>query len=346
LKIAVAMSGGVDSSVAAVLLKEQGHEVIGLTMQLVTHGSSAINDARSTAEVIGIKHYTADFHDLFSREIIDYFCREYSLGRTPNPCVLCNRLIKFGALWEKAAELGVDYIATGHYAQIEREGDNIYLKKGADAKKDQSYFLCRLTQEQLRHVLFPIGHLTKTEVKIIAQEKGLPAASRPESQEICFIPDNDHAAFVKNYLAESPPGPIIDGRGNILGKHRGIASYTIGQRHGLGIAAAEPLYVTALDAERNAIVVGTKEDTYSADLIATDLNWIKGDMPEPTVCLKAKVRYRHAEASVTIKSLDENHLYVNFAEPQMAVTPGQTIAFYNGDTVMGGGTILKQGDRL
>jgi len=348
VKIAVAMSGGVDSSVAAALLKEQGHEVIGLTMQLVTPNTADnINYARKVADKLGIPHHVIDFSDVFARDIIGYFCQEYSAGRTPNPCVLCNRLIKFGALWEKAAALGAAYIATGHYARIERHGNKIALKKGADTKKDQSYFLCRLTREQLQRTLFPVGHLTKAEVRQIAMEKGLPAASRPESQEICFIPDNDHPGFVKNYLAQSPlPGPIRDGRGKLLGEHHGIAAYTIGQRHGLGIAAAEPLYVTAIEADRNAVVVGTKTETYATDLIAADLNWINGNMPEFPFNLKAKVRYRHAEAPVSLHPLDDRYLLVKFAAPQMAITPGQTIAFYEGDAVIGGGTILKQGDKL
>ncbi len=255
MKIAVAMSGGVDSSVAAALLKDQGHEAIGLTMRLVDDGSGAIESARQVCAMLGIEHHVIDFRELFAREIIDYFSREYRAGRTPNPCVMCNRLIKFGALWEKAAAFGAECLATGHYARIEIVGNNVLLKKGLDAKKDQSYFLCRLSTEQLKHTVFPLGDLTKVKVKQLAKEKGLPAASRPESQDICFVPDIDRA---------SAPGPVIDRRGKVLGEHQGIAAYTVGQRHGLGIAAAEPLYVTALEPERNAVVVGTKDETYAA----------------------------------------------------------------------------------
>jgi tRNA-specific 2-thiouridylase len=350
LKVVIAMSGGVDSSVAAALLKEEGHEVIGMTMQLMPRnenacgGLDAIEDAKKVAYQLGIPHYVIDFRDIFARTIIDDFCQEYSLGRTPNPCVRCNEYIKFGALREKAAAIGADFIATGHYARIERDGNQMYLKKGADTKKDQSYFLCRLTREQLSHTVFPIGYLTKTQVRQIAREKGLPTASRPESQEICFIPDNDYAGFIKNHIPQSSqPGPILDGLGNVLGEHRGITAYTIGQRHGLGIATAEPLYVTAIAPDRNAVVVGTKAQTYGTEMVAGNLNWLATDRLEHPINIKAKVRYRHPEAEATVTPLDNDNVYVKFTAPQMAITPGQTIAFYDGNTVIGGGTIIRQG---
>ena len=350
MKIIIAMSGGVDSSVAAALLKEEGHEVSGMTMQLMPRNESAcggldaIEDAKKVAHQLGIPHYVIDFRDIFARTVIDDFCQEYSLGRTPNPCVLCNKLIKFGALWEKAAEMGADFIATGHYACIERSENQIYLKKGVDTKKDQSYFLCRLTREQLSHTLFPIGGLTKTKVRQIAREMGLPTAARPESQEICFIPDDDYAGFLKGYLKQSSqPGPIMDEQGNILGEHQGITAYTIGQRHGLGIATAEPLYVTAIAPARNAVIVGTKAETYGTELVAGNLNWIASQKPDYTINVKAKVRYRHPEAEATIAPLDNNEIFIKFTAPQMAITPGQTIAFYDGDTIIGGGTIIRQG---
>ena len=336
-RVVVAMSGGVDSSTAAALLQDQGHEVIGMTMRLADNGSGAIESARQVCTMLGIEHHVVDFRELFAREIIDYFSREYSAGRTPNPCVMCNRLIKFGALWEKAAAFGAENLATGHYARTEVVGNDVLLKKGLDANKDQSYFLCRLSAEQLKHTVFPLGGLTKVKVKQIAKEKGLPAASRPESQDICFVPDIERA---------SEPGPVIDRRGKVLGEHQGIAAYTVGQRHGLGIAAAEPLYVTALEPERNTVVVGTKDDTYDRDLIAAEVSWISGKMPTGANDLKAKVRYRHGEAPVTLSKIDDGHYYVKFTAPQMAITPGQTVAFYDGDTVLGGGTILKQGERL
>jgi tRNA-specific 2-thiouridylase len=343
VKIAVAMSGGVDSSVTAALLKEQGHEVIGLTMRLMP-SSSAVTAARKVAKRLEIPHYVMDFRDIFTRLIIDDFCREYSRGRTPNPCVLCNRYIKFGALWEKAAEMGAAFLATGHYARIEIDGKNIRLKKGADSGKDQSYFLCRLTGGQLSHVLFPIGHLTKAAVRQMAEKMDLSISKKAESSEICFIPDNNHAGFVKEHLKQpSLPGPILDELGHILGEHRGIAAYTIGQRHGLGVAAAEPLYVTSIQPERNAIVVGTKSQTYGTELIAGDLNWISPEKPVFPLNINAKIRYRHPETAATVSPFENDSFYVKFATPQMAVTPGQTIAFYDGDTVMGGGTIIKQG---
>ncbi len=352
MKIVVAMSGGVDSSVAAALLRKEGHEVIGVTMRLWSPagdkdssiGIDAIEDARKIAGKLGIEHHVLDLRDTFSRLIIDDFCREYSLGRTPNPCVRCNRLIKFGLLWEKAQELGAERMATGHYARVEPSSAGRYLlKKGSDALKDQSYFLYALTQEQLSRVVFPVGHLTKDRVKRIALEMGLTSSGR-ESREICFIPDNDHAAFVNKYLSRIPvSGPIIDKQGNVLGRHAGIASYTIGQRHGLGVAAAAPLYVTAIEPERNAIVVGTKEQTYGRELVANALNWISEDRPEGPVEVKARIRYRHPEADALVTPLPDGDVKVEFAQPQMAVTPGQAVVFYRGDSVAGGGTIIKAG---
>jgi tRNA-specific 2-thiouridylase len=354
MKIAVAMSGGIDSSVAAALLKEQGHDVIGMTMQLWTPPDngrdsrdatkSPVEDARKVAEKLGIPHHVMDLRDIFSRTIIADFLREYSLGNTPNPCVLCNRHIKFGVLREKAGELGADFLATGHYAKVEKDKNgNFLLKKGKDRQKDQSYFLCQLKQEQLEHTLFPIGNLTKTEVKQIAGVLKLPVMSRPESQEICFIPNNNHAEFLVKYApGQNAPGPILDRQGNILGRHRGIMFYTIGQRKGLGISAAQPLYVTAIEPARNAVIVGTKEQTYAAGLIADNLNWIAVSPPEKPVKVKARIRYRHPEAEATISPLDETRIYVKFTEPQMAITPGQHVVFYDGDTIIGGGKITRQ----
>jgi tRNA-uridine 2-sulfurtransferase len=360
VRIVVAMSGGVDSSVAAALLKEAGHEVIGITMQLWPRsdeknngngsggccGLDAIEDARKVARMLGIPHYVMDFRDIFAGTVIADFCREYSLGRTPNPCILCNRHIKFGILWEKARELGADFLATGHYARVERDNNSgkYLLKKGIDPKKDQSYFLCQLTQEQLSRTLFPLGDMTKDRVRQIARELGLPVAAKRESQEICFIPDDDYAGFLKNCAPVSvKSGPILDHEGNVLGEHRGIMFYTIGQRKGLSIAAVRPLYVTSIKPERNTIVVGTKEQTFSDELVADNLNWIAATRPEQPINIKAKVRYRHPEAEATVSLLDESNVYVKFAEPQMAITPGQAVVFYDGDTVIGGGTIIRQG---
>jgi tRNA-specific 2-thiouridylase len=349
MKVVVAMSGGIDSSVAAALLKEEGHEVVGATMQVVSTGNQATGAeiyAGEAAQGLGIPYHVIDLRDTFDRRVVADFCREYSRGRTPNPCVRCNRDIKFGALWERAAEMGADFIATGHHARVERDekSGRYLLKKGADKQKDQSYFLCRLTQEQLSRVMFPVGHLTKNKVRQIAGELGLTAADRPESQEICFIPDNDYAGFLESHIpGTARPGPILDSEGNIVGEHRGIVYYTVGQRKGLGIAAAEPMYVTAIDAERNAVIVGNKEQTYGTELTAGDLNWIAKNPPELPFKAKARVRYRHAEAEASVTPLGNNSVYVKFTEPQMAITPGQTIVFYEGDTVIGGGTIMKHG---
>jgi tRNA-specific 2-thiouridylase len=349
MKITVAMSGGVDSSVAAALLKEQGHEVTGATMRLRPltgdrREDASIEDARKVAQKLGIPHYVFDFSNVFARTVIDYFCREYGQGRTPNPCVLCNRYIKFGALWEKAQGMGSDCLATGHYAAIEKSKDRFLLKKAADPKKDQSYFLYRLTQEQLSHTIFPLAAVTKDKVKQMAKEMGLPTANRPESQEICFIPDNDYPGFLKKYSpAPAAPGAIINNAGKIIGQHEGITRYTIGQRKGLGIAAAEPLYVTGIDYNNNSVTVGVKEETYTDELAAGDLNWIAITPPKQSFNAKARVRYRHQEAEATVTPVGEKEVQVKFKTPQMAVTPGQSVVFYDGETVLGGGIILKQG---
>jgi tRNA-specific 2-thiouridylase len=359
MRIVVAMSGGVDSSVAAALLKEQGHDVIGVTMQLcpytngsgnsderVYHSLDAIENAREVACRLGIPHHVVDFRDGFAALVIEDFCREYSLGKTPNPCVRCNRYIKFGLLQEKAAELDAEYIATGHHARIERDEKTgtCLLKKGEDPRKDQSYFLCQVTCEQLKKALFPVGDLTKKEVRRIAEKLELPVADQRESQEICFIPGDDHAAFINDYIHQSGmPGLILDQQGNLLGRHRGIVSYTVGQRRGLGIAATEPLYVTNIQSQTNTVVVGTKKDTYGRELVATVLNWITKYKPEHDFISRVRIRYRHPEAEAKVTPLENGDVYVKFTEPQMAITPGQAIAFYEGDIVLGGGTICKQG---
>jgi len=346
MKIAVAMSGGIDSSVAAALLKQEGHEVFGVTMKLTDGGNNqkAVDDAGRVAKKLRIPHHVVDLQDIFKRVIIADFCREYSLGHTPNPCVLCNRYIKFGVLRERAKTLGSDFFATGHYARIDKEKSGKYLiKKGKDRTKDQSYFLYRLKQEQLSHTLFPIGNLTKSTVRKIASELKLPIVNRPESQEICFITGNDYIGFLKEHAPSlPPPGPILNRKGDTLGQHEGIAFYTVGQRKGLGISANKPLYVTAIEPEKNAIIVGTKKQTYSDVLIADNLNWIAISKPEKSIKLKASIRYRHAEAEAVISPRDEDTYYVKFTDPQMAITPGQSAVFYDGDTVIGGGTIIKQ----
>ncbi len=355
------MSGGVDSSVAAAILKEEGYQVIGVTMQIWPLdkqaddadkfggccGISAIEDAKRVAFKLGIPHYVMNFRDVFRQRVIANFCQEYSRGRTPNPCIRCNQYIKFDALLERAKELGAQFVATGHHARVEKDKakGRYLLKKGADHGKDQSYVLYPLTQEQLGHTLLPIGSLTKHRVREIASDLGLPVAAKPESQEICFIPDNNYPRFLEEYTAEAVrPGPILDNQGHALGEHRGILSYTIGQHKRLGISAGERLYVTAIDRHRNAIIVGTKQEVYSRGLIASELNWIAIDKLRQPMVMKAKVRYRHQEAEAEVAPLSEDQAYVKFTTPEPAITPGQAVVLYDGDIVIGGG-IIEQAAR-
>ncbi len=360
VNVVAAMSGGVDSSVAAAILKEEGYQVIGVTMQIWPSdkladeadrfggccGLGAIEDAKRVAHKLGIPHYVMTFRDIFARKVIDHFCREYSAGRTPNPCIRCNKYIKFDALLERAKRLGADFVATGHHARIEKdEAKGRYLlKKGIDRRKDQSYVLYPIIQEQLGHILLPIGNFTKERVREIARELELPAATKPESQEICFIHDNDYSRFLQECIPQAvKPGPILDKEGHILGQHRGIPFYTIGQRKGLGISAKEPLYVIAIDQERDAIVVGSKQEVYGDELTASELNWIAIEGLRQPIRVKAKIRYLHKEAEAAIAPLDEDKVYIKFKEPQMAITPGQAIVFYDDDTVLGGGVIERAG---
>jgi len=339
------MSGGVDSSVTTALLKEQGHQVIGLTLQLLPSESpsasnSAVADARRVAEQLGITHRVLETSDIFAQQVIANFCEQYLKGRTPNPCVRCNQHIKFGRMLDEAKTLGADFVATGHYTKVERIGKRYVLRKGADPAKDQSYFLYTLRQDQLAHILMPLGSYTKDEVRRIAREIGLAATERPESQEICFVPDNDYPAFVQRHVPQIPgPGPIIDAEGGILGEHRGIIHYTIGQRRGLGIAASAPLSVTAIDPKRNTIIVGFKNEVASRALIAANINWIGTESPREPFEVSARIRYRHKEAKATVVPLTDGRVRVEFKQPQMAVTPGQSAVFYKGDQVLGGGTI-------
>ncbi len=355
MKVVVAMSGGVDSSVAAALLRENGYQVIGVTMKIwvgeflsgegTRHGcygpgeEEDIEDAHKVAQTLGIPFYTFDLKQEYKAEVLDYFCGEYLLGRTPNPCVRCNRRVKFDALVEKARNSGLefDYFATGHYARVEYDGSKhrYLLKRAKDMRKDQSYFLYSLSQEQLGCSLFPLGDYTKEEVRRRAQALGLGVGNKAESQD--FIA----GGYFSLVGAVAKPGPILNNQGNILGEHRGIPFYTIGQRKGLGISAREPLYVTSIDHRRNAIVVGTKEEVYGDELVASELNWIAIEKLVCPIEVKAKIRYLHEEAEATITPLDGDEVYVKFKEPQMAITPGQAVVFYSGDVVIGGGTIER-----
>ena len=351
-RVLAAMSGGVDSSVTAALLLEQGYEVIGVTMRLSEESREAdddkgccsiksVNDAQHVASILGIPHYVLDFREQFEKHVICNFLDEYAKGRTPNPCIECNRAMKFGALMQKARELGADFVATGHYARITyNEEKGLYeLKKGLDEKKDQSYVLYHLNQETLAHFLLPLGGFTKPEVREMAEKYKLPVAHKAESQEICFIPDDDHGRFLREHRPEALiPGDIVDMEGQVLGHHLGVPLYTIGQRKGLGIAAPEPLYVVRLDTERNRVIVGGAQDVFFGGLTAGNVSWTIPAPTEPLRCT-AKVRYGRREGACTAEITADGALHVVFDEPQRAVTPGQSVVLYEGERVLGGGII-------
>ncbi len=347
MKIAVAMSGGVDSSVTAALLKQQGHDVMGITMRLFApHSSgigSAVHDAAVVAGHLEIPHYVADFAPDFSRLIIGDFIDEYRAGHTPNPCVRCNRYIKFGLLLEKAHELGADLLATGHYVKKTVDPDGTcHLRTACNSRKDQSYFLYTLTQQQLQRVIFPLGTVeSKDDVRRLAREFALPVAEKSDSQEVCFIPNDDYVAYLENSGALAvADGDIIHLNGQILGRHHGIHRYTIGQRKGLGIAWNEPLYVVAIDAVRNVIQVGEQQHIYAAGLQAEAVSWVvtqEGDEFAAT----CKIRYRHQPVDCRVRLLPGDACEVHFDQPQKAITPGQALVFYRGDEVLGGGRIVS-----
>jgi tRNA-uridine 2-sulfurtransferase len=351
MRIVVAMSGGVDSSVAAGLLAREGHDVIGLSMQLydqqngeVTFGSCCtlddLYDARAAARTIGIPHYIVNFEHKFEEHVISNFVREYSAGRTPIPCVHCNGDLKFASLVERAEGFGAEAVATGHYAQVDfdEESRRYRLKRGVDRQKDQSYFLFTLSQAQLARARFPVGALDKPAVRDEARRLGLRVAEKKDSQEICFVASGEHPEFVGRRAA-MPGGVIQDREGHVLGRHEGVHRFTIGQRKGLGLAAGIPLYVVDIDADRAAVTVGPREALERSTLTASRVNWIGGETPASPIRALVRIRYRHAEAPATITPLDHDRVGVTFDEPQAAITPGQATVFFDGEVVLGGGWI-------
>ncbi|MCC8026925.1 MAG: tRNA 2-thiouridine(34) synthase MnmA [Clostridium sp.] len=355
-RVVVGMSGGVDSSVAAWLLKEQGYDVIGVTMQIWQDedpevqeaeggccGLSAVDDARRVAMDLGIPYYVMNFKEEFKEHVMDYFAEEYTLGRTPNPCIACNRFVKWESLLQKSLGLGADYIATGHYAQIVQLPNGRYtLKTSVTAAKDQTYALYNLTQYQLAHTLMPVGSYHKEEIRDIAGKIGLQVAGKPDSQEICFIPDHDYAGFIEEYRGERlPEGNFVDLRGNILGRHKGISHYTIGQRKGLNLSLGRPVFVVEIRPETNEVVIGDSQDVFTNVLRCSKLNWmaIDGLRGKPMEVI-AKIRYSHKGAPCTIRQIGEDLAECTFHEPVRAATPGQAVVFYDGPYVAGGGTIL------
>jgi tRNA-uridine 2-sulfurtransferase len=352
MRIVVAMSGGVDSSVAAALLAEQGHDVIGVSMQLYDQSEGQtgfgtcctiddLYDARRVAAAIGIPHYIVNFETQFDEQVIANFVSEYGAGRTPIPCAHCNADVKFATLLERAVGFGADALATGHYARVEHLDDGTYrLRRGADESKDQTYFLFSLTQEQLARTSFPVGHLDKHTVRAHARRLELRVAAKPDSQEICFVPDGDYAAFIERQAPElRRPGRVVAATGEVLGGHDGVHRFTVGQRKGLGLSAKEPLYVLEIRPDQAEVVVGPRDALGRTTLTASGANWVSGCPSVEWLRVSAQIRHRHAAAAARVRAIDPARVELAFDEPQIAITPGQAVVFYDGDVVVGGGWI-------
>ncbi len=351
-KALIAMSGGVDSSIAAKLVKDMGFECIGCTMKLYDNEIAQISkshtccsvddieDARNVANQNDMPYYVFNYMDDFCDKVINRFVNMYENGNTPNPCIDCNRYMKFDKLYRRALEIGCDYVVTGHYARIENTDGKYILKKALDDTKDQSYVLYNMTQEQLGHTLFPLGVLRKSQVRTLAQDNLFVNANKPDSQDICFVPDGDYVKFLKSYTGkEYPPGNFVDKDGTVLGQHNGIVNYTIGQRKGLGIAFGKPMYVTKIDPAQNEVVLGEEQDLYSRAFTVSDFNWISGVAPTGQIQCQAKTRYRQAEKPAIAHVLEDGKVEVIYEEKQRAITPGQAAVLYDGDIVLGGGII-------
>lgn len=353
-KALIAMSGGVDSSVAAFLTKSNGYDCVGCTMKLYYNEDIGISkahtccslddieDAREVAYRLGIPYHIFNFSDDFRKKVIEKFIFNYETGLTPNPCIDCNRYMKFDKLYERAKILGCDYIVTGHYARIENNNGRFILKKALDLSKDQSYVLYNMTQEQLGHTLFPLGNYSKEKIRCIAEEQGFSNARKPDSQDICFVPNGDYLSFMEGYTGKKyPSGDFLDKSGNVVGHHNGAVKFTVGQRKGLGLAMGKPVYVFDKNTEKNTVYVGEETLLYKRSLIASDMNWIAFDLPPETFRVKAKTRYRQEEQPATVSVMDDGKIMLTFDKPQRAITPGQAVVLYEGDIVIGGGTILK-----